>query len=157
MTYDTMFAKVSGTTSEGIKFTEKLTFHLIPPEKGVTEYGTGYYMRVTGEGLPWGKQLEDVRYAKTTDIEILADRWIASWYGENAEEVIKQFPVEGQTEYTVAAEEIKEYRLVSLDSGENIYTTDTEEAAVKTFCLFSKQGQRLEIQKVIRLIIDVDE
>ena len=102
MRYDTMFAKVSGTTCEGEKFTERLTFHLIPPDEGQAHYGTGYYMRVTGKGLPWGRQLEDVRYAKTTDIEILADRWIAGWYGKNAEDVIKQFPVEGQTEFSEA-------------------------------------------------------
>lgn len=33
----------------------------------------------------------DVRYERTTDIEILADRWIKSYYGENAQDIIKQF------------------------------------------------------------------
>ena len=31
---------------------------------------------------------------RTTDIEILADRWIKSFYGKNAKEVIKEFPAE---------------------------------------------------------------
>lgn len=35
--------------------------------------------------------LIDVRYERTTDIEILADRWIEGYYGENAKDIIKQF------------------------------------------------------------------
>lgn len=67
-------------------------------------------MRVTGAGAP---QLEDVRYAKTTDIEILVDRWIAGWYGKNAEDVWKQFPLEGQTEY-------EEHRMVPMPGIEKL-------------------------------------
>ena len=59
--------------------------------------------------------------------------------------------------YTVVAQEIKEYCLVSLDSHEVIYGTHKEETAVKMFYEFSKQGLRLEIQKVIRLIVEIDE
>lgn len=91
MKYDTMFANVTGTTCDGEPFTEECKFHLIPPA-GKSYYGTGYYMRV--EMSLSGKQLEDVRYAKTTDIEILADRFIKGWYGDNAKEIVKSFPAE---------------------------------------------------------------
>ena len=37
-------------------------------------------------------ELCDVRYERTTDVEILADRYIKNYYGKNAEEVEKQFP-----------------------------------------------------------------
>lgn len=35
--------------------------------------------------------LVDVRYERTVDVEILADRWIENHYGRNARDVIKQF------------------------------------------------------------------
>lgn len=59
--------------------------------------------------------------------------------------------------YTVVAQEIKEYRLVSLDTRKDIFATGTEELVVKAFNNFTKLGHRLEIQKVIRLIVDVEE
>lgn len=87
--YDKMKAIVKGTTCEGIPFTEELEFELLPPAEGKSYYGTGYYMRVKMSlGRP---QLEDVRYARTTNIEILADSFIKSWYGSNAEKVQKEF------------------------------------------------------------------
>ena len=82
---DTIFATVKGTTCDGDPFEEQLEFHLIPPADGEPHYGTGCYMRVKMSLS--GVQLEDVRYAKTTDIEILANRFIKGWYGENAKEV----------------------------------------------------------------------
>lgn len=92
MMYDTIFAKVTGKTCDGEDFTEELKFHLIPPTTK-SYYGTGYYMRVEML-LSGAHQLEDVRYAKTTDIEILADRFIRGWYGDNAKDVVKWFPAE---------------------------------------------------------------
>ena len=92
MKYRKLLARVKGITCEGEPFVENLEFTLIPPETGSRYYGTGYYMRVKMSIS--GVQLEDVRYARTTDIEILADRFIKGWYGDNAREVIKQFPVE---------------------------------------------------------------
>lgn len=88
---DKMFATVKGTTSDGDPFEEELKFSLIPPRDGEAHYGTGCYMRV--EMSNSGPQFEDVRYARTTDIEILADRFIKGWYGTNAKEVIKSFHV----------------------------------------------------------------
>ena len=89
MKYDTMNATVSGVTCEGKDFSEELTFKLLPPDAGTSLYGTGCYMRVI---TPYDKYLVDVRYERTTDIEILAERWIAGWYGENARDIVKQFP-----------------------------------------------------------------
>lgn len=51
-------------------------------------YGTGCYMTVKTSTQTL---LIDVRYERTTDIEILADRWIKGYYGENAKDIIKQF------------------------------------------------------------------
>lgn len=87
MKYNTMNATVKGITCEGEPFTEHLEFTLVPPSDS-NHYGTGYYMTVK---TPAGTQLIDVRYERTTDIEILADRWIKNWYGQNAREVCKQF------------------------------------------------------------------
>lgn len=87
MEFTTMRATVSGTTCEGVSFTETIEFTMIPPSDN-NHYGTGYYMTVK---TPTQTHLIDVRYERTTDIEILADRWIKNWYGKNAREVIKQF------------------------------------------------------------------
>ena len=92
--YEKMFATVSGKTCMGKDFTEDLTFKMIPPEKGEAHYGTGYYMTV--DMSMSGRQLIDVRYERTTDVEILADRFIKNWYGDNAREIVKQFPREGE-------------------------------------------------------------
>lgn len=59
--------------------------------------------------------------------------------------------------YTVEAQEIKEYRLVSVDSGEDIFATSTAESAVEAYSAFMKLGHRLEIQKIIRLIVNVED
>jgi hypothetical protein len=87
MDYNTMNATVKGTTCEGEPLTESLTFTLVPPT-GNKHYGTGYYMTVKTSTQTL---LIDVRYERTTDIEILADRWIKGYYGENAKDIIKQF------------------------------------------------------------------
>lgn len=90
--YEKMFATVSGTTCEGEAFTEELVFTMLPPVKGSSYYGTGYYMSV--DMSMSGHQLVDVRYERTTDVEILADRFIHNWYGPNAHDIAKQFPEE---------------------------------------------------------------
>lgn len=90
--YDRMFATVKGVTCEGHEFTEELEFQLHHPKDGEIYYGTGCYMVVKMSMS--GKQLEDVRYARTTDIEILADRFIKGWYGDNAKDIRKEFPIE---------------------------------------------------------------
>jgi len=87
MKHNTMKATVSGATCEGVPFTEALEFTMLPPDDN-NHYGTGYYMTVK---TPTQTHLIDVRYERTTDVEILAERWIENWYGKNAQEVIKQF------------------------------------------------------------------
>ena len=79
---DTLNAVVKGFTCDGDPFTETLTFHLVKSE---SEYGTGFYMSVKMSLT--GKKWIDVRYEKTTDINVLAARFIENWYGENAREV----------------------------------------------------------------------
>lgn len=88
--YNEMKATVNGINSYGEEFTEPIHFKLLPPNKGERFYGTGYYMRVE---LPSSTVLVDVRYSKTTDIEILADQWIDGYFGKNAIDVVKQFPM----------------------------------------------------------------
>lgn len=92
MEYNKMRATVKGTTYEKKPFTDNIKFELIPP-KEKKYYGTGYYMRVKIQDEKQYIDVRniDVRYEKTTDIEILADRWIKSYYGENAKEITKQF------------------------------------------------------------------
>lgn len=87
MKYEKMTATVEGTNCENKPFKEHVEFELIPPRKQ-NSYGTGYYMMVKSGKE---KQLIDVRYEKTTDIEILADKWIRFHYGKNAKEITKQF------------------------------------------------------------------
>ena len=89
MIYNKMNATVTGTTCDDEDFTEELQFELIPPNENESHYGTGYYMTVKMSLS--GKQIIDVRYERTTDIEILADRFIENWYGKNAKEIIKSF------------------------------------------------------------------
>lgn len=59
--------------------------------------------------------------------------------------------------YTIEAEEIKEYRIVSLKTGKAVAITHTEESAVLEYNNLTNDGLRVEIQKVIRLIVRVDE
>lgn len=87
MEHKNMKAIVKGTTCAGKPFTTSLEFTMIPPEDS-NHYGTGYYMTVE---TPVETYLVDVRYERTTDVEILADRWMKNWYGQNAKEIIKQF------------------------------------------------------------------
>lgn len=88
MKHNTMKAIITGTNCEDEPFEEILFFEMVPPKEGEPHYGTGYYMTVR---TPYQKHLIDVRYEHTTDIEILADRWIKNWYGNNAHKVVKQF------------------------------------------------------------------
>ena len=85
---NTMKATVSGFDCEGKPFIVTCEFTMIPPANG-NHYGTGYYMTVR---MPSDTHLIDVRYEGTTDIEVLADRWILNNFGKNAREVIKKFP-----------------------------------------------------------------
>ena len=78
--------RITGKTCQGKPFEETCTFELIRP-KDSNHYGTGCYMRVKMSLS--GPQLEDVRYARTTDLDELACRFIKGWYGDNAEEVTK--------------------------------------------------------------------
>lgn len=87
--YKKMTATIIGITQDGQDFTEEVEFTMVPPKEGELHYGTGYYMTAK---TPYQTHLLDVRYEKTTDVEILADRWIKNWYGPNAKDVIKQFP-----------------------------------------------------------------
>ena len=85
MKTNTMKVTVSGMNCESKPFTVTCEFELIPPTDS-NHYGTGYYMivKVNNE-----RYLIDVRYEHTTDIEILADRWIKNYFGKNAHEIIK--------------------------------------------------------------------
>ena len=87
MKYNTMKATIKGITCENKSFTEILVFTMIPPSDK-NHYGTGYYMTVKATGRT---DLIDVRYERTTDIEILADRYIQNYYGKNALEIMMQF------------------------------------------------------------------
>lgn len=81
-----MKAVVMGHDCEGKFFTEKLTFKLIPPRKDEQYYGTGYMLEIQR-----GHRREycDVRYQRTKNIDILAERYIEAYYGKNAETLIK--------------------------------------------------------------------
>lgn len=85
MKTNTMKVKVSGMDCEFNPFTITCEFKLIPPTDS-NHYGTGYYMIVKANGE---RYLIDVRYERTTNIEILADRWIKNYFGKNAHEITK--------------------------------------------------------------------
>lgn len=88
MEFGTMKATVVGVNCDGEPFTENLVFAMIPPKEGECHYGTGYYMTVK---TPFHTHLVDVRYERTTDVEILADRWMKGWYGANAHKITISF------------------------------------------------------------------
>lgn len=88
MDFNKMKATVKGKTQTGRNFEVEIHFEMIPPKENDRYYGTGYYMAVE---MPSSEHLVDVRYEGTTDVEILADRFIKNQYGENAREVIKCF------------------------------------------------------------------
>lgn len=95
--YDTIHARVTGTNCDNEPFEEIVDFHLIRPKDG-NHYGTGCYLSVRQNTKAYPRPVVstcDVRYARTTDVEILADRWIADYYGPNAHEVSKWFDAEG--------------------------------------------------------------
>lgn len=87
MNNTTMIAKIFGVDCVGESFIQVCKFKLLPPDDE-SHYGTGYYMVVE---TSHEKHLVDVRYERTTDLEVLADRWIQNWYGENAKQVVKEF------------------------------------------------------------------
>lgn len=94
MMYGTMNATVKGHACDGREFEDTLKFVMCPPKEGEKYYGTGYYMVVEQRSneYPMQKHCVDVRYECTTDVEILADRWIKNFYGKNAEDIRKEFP-----------------------------------------------------------------
>lgn len=77
---------VMGKDNDGKFFSEMLDFHLMPPRKGEDYYGNGYMMSIKSK-----RRLDymDVRYQRTTDIEVLAERWVEAVYGKNAEVLVK--------------------------------------------------------------------
>ena len=96
MKYTRMNAIVKGTTCDGRPFVDEVKFTLIPPKENELHYGTGCYLKVEVNSnietfVSKNTQLYDVRYERTTDIEILADRVMESYYGRNAEEISKEF------------------------------------------------------------------
>ena len=77
---------VMGKDNDGKMFSEMLDFHLMPPKKGEDYYGNGYMMSIkTKRHVDY----MDVRYQRTTDIEVLAERWVEAVYGENADVLVK--------------------------------------------------------------------
>ena len=80
-------ATIKGINCEGTPFIDELEFLLFPPTEK-DHYGTGYYMSVKFSKRPHDRQWVDVRYERTTNIGILANRWILSYYGKNAKEII---------------------------------------------------------------------
>ncbi len=99
MIYTKMRATVKGTTCEGEPFTDEIKFTLVPPNEGEMYYGTGCYMRVETTStietsMSKNVQFYDVRYERTTNVEVLADRIMKSLYGKNAEEIRTQFDEE---------------------------------------------------------------
>lgn len=85
--YYTMQAIVSGFTCAHEAFSVTCDFEMVPLVDSNC-YGTGYYMIVK---IPGSKFYVDVRYERTVDIEVLADRWIKNYFGENAREVVMYF------------------------------------------------------------------
>lgn len=83
-------ATVSGINCSGKPFTDTCRFELLPP-KNSDHYGTGFYMSVRIPGSV--DDYVDVRYERTTDISELADRWIQGYFGKNARQVTKEFPI----------------------------------------------------------------
>ena len=79
-------AVVIGKDNDGKMFSEMLDFHLMPPRKEEDYYGIGYMMSIKTKRRV---DYMDVRYQRTTDIEILAERWVEAVYGKNAEVLVK--------------------------------------------------------------------
>lgn len=77
---------IMGKDNDGKMFSDMLDFHLMPPRKEEDYYGNGYMMSIKSKRRV---DYMDVRYQRTTDIEILAERWIEAVYGENAEVLVK--------------------------------------------------------------------
>lgn len=77
---------VMGKDNDGKMFSEILDFHLMPPRKNEDYYGNGYMMNIKSKSRV---DYMDIRYQRTTDIEILAERWVEAVYGENAEVLVK--------------------------------------------------------------------
>lgn len=86
---DRVLADLFGKTIEGDDFQTVAEFSLVRP-KDTTHYGTGCYMSVKTHDIIKGNENNnsyhvDVRYEKTTDIQILAERWLEGYYGNNLE------------------------------------------------------------------------
>ena len=89
MEYNTLKAAVRGISRDGKSFVAMVRFTVVPPKAGEAYCGNGYYMIVEEISDLFQKREEvvDARYAQTTDIEVLAERYIESHYGKNAKEV----------------------------------------------------------------------
>ena len=87
--HDKMNAIIKGHDCQGKEFESNLEFKIIRPKDDEPHYGTGCYMTVEhlSSDDPAPTEYVDVRYEKTTNIRILAERWIKNYYGKNAEEV----------------------------------------------------------------------
>lgn len=77
-----LFGVLEGVNN-GKEFRRELKFKLIPPDEGTKHYGTGYYMTVVIDNDTDNERYVDVRYEKTTDIEVLANQWVNGYYGDN--------------------------------------------------------------------------
>ena len=75
-----------GKDNDGKMFSETLDFHLIQLKKDGDYYDNGYMMSIKSKRR---MDYMDVRYQRTTDIEVLAERWINAVYGEYAEVLVK--------------------------------------------------------------------
>lgn len=75
-------ATISGVNKRnGLQFNVSVQFTMIPPKECEAHYGTGYYMLVE---FPDGNyNYVDVRYDKSTDVKVHAERFIKNYWGDN--------------------------------------------------------------------------
>lgn len=71
----------------------------IPPEEGSIHYGTGCYLSaipIREDGMPdeEAKVLWDVGYARTTNLQRMAEAWIRDYYGGTITKKYVEYSVE---------------------------------------------------------------
>ena len=82
---NTIKAVIAGHNCDGDSFCEEVRFNLAETAEKEKCYGTGCYIEMV---FPTGKRIwYDMRYARTTDIVILARECIGDYYGKNAEQI----------------------------------------------------------------------
>lgn len=81
---------VRGVSWKKNDFETALKFILIPPTEGSQYYGTGCYMLVENASTGIEVDYVDVRYTRTHDIRVLAERWVKWYYGKNLREIIME-------------------------------------------------------------------